>query len=97
MRLIDADAFVDEARSRIDMQDMYLPIHIKDMVLDEMPIVDALPVRHGEWLPIHHYIAGHEVVLGYICSECGNGALNAEGEDFLTDFCPNCGARMDEE
>lgn len=24
-----------------------------------------------------------------------NDALNAEGDDFLTDFCPNCGARMD--
>ena len=43
-RLIDADAFEEEARSRIDMQDLYLPIHIKDFVIDEMPTVDAVPV-----------------------------------------------------
>ena len=64
MRLIDADAFIEEARSRIDMQDMYLPIHIKEMVLDELPTVDAVPVikckdcrwwdygqnEYGEWI-----------------------------------------------
>lgn len=43
-RLIDADAFIEEARNRIDMQDLYLPVHIKEMVLDEMPTVDAVPV-----------------------------------------------------
>ena len=65
--------------------------------LSNQPIVDAVPVRHGKWLPKHHYIAGYEFVSGHICSECGNDALNAEGDDFLTDYCPNCGARMDEE
>lgn len=44
MRLIDADAFIEEARNRIDMQDMYLPVHIKEFVIDEMPTVDAVPV-----------------------------------------------------
>ena len=57
----------------------------------------AQPVRHGKWLPKHHYIAGYEFVSGHICSECGNDALNAEGDDFLTDYCPNCGAKMDGE
>ena len=59
--------------------------------------VEFAKVRHGKWLPKHHYIAGYEFVSGYICSECGNDALNAEGDDFLTDYCPNCGARMDDE
>ena len=63
--------------------------------LKELP--SAQPVRHGKWLPKHHYIAGYEFVSGHICSECGNDALNAEGDDFLTDYCPNCGALMDGE
>ena len=63
--------------------------------LKELP--SAQPVRHGKWLPKHHYIAGYEFVSGHICSECGNDALNAEGDDFLTDYCPNCGAKMDGE
>ena len=44
MRLIDADAFLEEARNRIDMQDVYLPIHIKELVIDEMPTIDAVQV-----------------------------------------------------
>lgn len=63
--------------------------------LNDAPTADVEPVRHGKWLPKHHYIAGYEFVSGHICSECGNDALNAEGDDFLTDFCPWCGARMD--
>lgn len=59
--------------------------------------VEFKKVRHGMWLPKHHYIAGHEFVSGHICSECGDDALNAEGDEFLTDYCPWCGARMDEE
>ena len=63
--------------------------------LKELP--SAQPVRHGKWLPKHHYIAGYEFVSGHICSECGNDALKAEGDAFLTDYCPHCGAKMDEE
>lgn len=59
--------------------------------------VEFTKVRRGKWLPKHHYIAGYEFVSGHICSECGGDALNAEGDDFLTDFCPNCGARMSED
>lgn len=44
MRIIDADAFLEEARNRIDMQDEYLPIHIKYFVIDEMPTIDAEPI-----------------------------------------------------
>lgn len=47
-RLIDADAFIEEARNRIDMQDLYLPVHIKEMVLDEMPTVEAIPIEFVE-------------------------------------------------
>lgn len=64
--------------------------------VEKQPTIDAAPVKHGMWLPKHHYIAGYEFVSGHICSECGNDALNAEGDDFLTEFCPNCGARMKE-
>lgn len=93
-RLIDADAIeyfpLDEVFNRNVM------IAYKKRI-DSMPTVDAEPVRHGMWLPKHHYIAGYEFVSGHICSECGDDALNAEGDEFLTDYCPNCGAKMDAE
>lgn len=44
MRLINADAFLEEARNKLDMQDVYLPIHIKELVIDEMPTIDAVQV-----------------------------------------------------
>ena len=50
--------------------------------VEVQPTVDAVPVRHGKW----------EVTPVYIkCSECG--------ESFMLipqNYCPNCGARMDE-
>ena len=51
------------------------------------------PVVHGEWK------AGGGI---YYCSECGEGALyryigsyNPDIYQKLTDYCPNCGAKMD--
>lgn len=41
-RLIDANAFEEECRKRIDMQELYLPVHIKEFVIDEMPEVEAI-------------------------------------------------------
>lgn len=54
---------------------------IKQM-LETLPTVDAVPVRHGKWVL--------DVSLWY-CSECG---LSYSYNDYA--FCPNCGARMDE-
>lgn len=37
MRLIDADKVLEFMRNKWDMQDMYLPIHFKELVIDEIP------------------------------------------------------------
>ena len=49
--------------------------------IDNAPTVDAEPVRHGYWID------------GWICSECGE-AFNTNGEAW--NYCPNCGAMMNE-
>lgn len=88
MRLIDADAFIEEARNRIDMQDEYLPIHIKYFVIDEMPTIDARPVKHGKWI----YEPKDAIEMMFTlpkCSECG--FYSADGMY----YCSCCGARMD--
>ena len=55
--------------------------------------------RHGQW--IYNIESGE-----YVCSACGENALSFRKdtlydidlyETCLTDYCPNCGARMDEE
>ncbi|MBR5316016.1 MAG: hypothetical protein IKU44_04415 [Firmicutes bacterium] len=62
------------------------------LVLAE-PTVDA--VVHGEW----EDDTGHlDSMKQYKCSECGKRPiLNHNWVSLLTNYCPNCGARMDGE
>ena len=50
-----------------------------------IPAADVAPVVHARWIPFHSEAAGD---IQY-CSACeiGFGAK--------TDYCPNCGAKMD--
>ena len=64
----------------------------------EVKGVDAVPVRHGKWIYGENE-SGHD---GYYCSQCGEHVRWRYGEediDFIRsyNYCPNCGARMDEE
>lgn len=49
MRLIDADALIKKIPTEMDMQELYLPIHFKEWLIDEAPTIDAVQVvRCGE-------------------------------------------------
>ena len=55
---------------------------IRDAVIDivcEYPTADVVEVRHGEWVGM----------WDYKCSVCN------EYSEYRTDYCPNCGAKMD--
>lgn len=65
---------------------------------------DVEPVRHGRWIPIRESemtgwnpeFAGRNPIGGYECSECGKFAVfDCNDEYVLSDFCPQCGAKMD--
>jgi len=62
----------------------------------EMPTVEAEPVKHGRW--IIDYAEGSKIYHAH-CSECNKEPDRNIGGDYyidkLSDFCPNCGARMD--
>lgn len=102
MRPIDADALIRDVESfNRPLCDDY---HMKDYVLDQIltdiknaPTIDAEPVRHGKWIPRYIKIAGRDYKHGMQCSVCAEPALDVEGDDYLTDYCPWCGARMDAE
>lgn len=51
--------------------------------IDELPVIEAEPIRHGRW----EFIGGYG--YQYRCSECITCA------ERKTQFCPNCGAKMD--
>lgn len=83
MRLIDADALIDE-----------LGISDEDIIFEGMlvdaPTIDVAPVRHGHWVESFKVNAPPTLRSRWICSWCGN--VQTYG---ATDYCPNCGARMD--
>lgn len=64
--------------------------------LEAVKSADVAPVRHGRWKekqPIEHYHMGESIAVryNYACSECGFI------EPRRHNYCPNCGAKMDEE
>lgn len=70
----------------------------------KIPAADVAPVVHGRWMPVYESemtgwnpaFAGQDPIGGYICSNCKHEAIfDCNDEYVLSDFCPNCGARMD--
>lgn len=55
-------------------------------------LADVAPVRHGRWVESFKVNAPPTLKERWICSWCGN--VQTYG---ITDYCPNCGARMDGE
>lgn len=94
MRLIDADALrkVHCEDCNYEEQEMCKsdPICATLMWLDEAPTIEAEPVKHGRWVDNGCYNT---------CSVCENSihAWNDDGDLQEFAYCPNCGAKMDEE
>lgn len=88
-RYIDADLILPEMESKLDMQELYLPVHFQEFIVDEIPTADVAPVRHGYWVK-----EKRDVLIHWHCSACKEcfylDKPNAE-------YCPHCGAKMDEE
>ena len=88
-RLIDADRIVyswvidndGEEHDGVTLQS----------IIDKMPTVDAEPVRHGHW--INHYDDLFPEESTQECSVCHAEQMGTMLND---NYCPNCGARMDE-
>ena len=93
MRLIDADAlakFIDYGHLNNPNEKLYSENDIREMI-DMMPTINAVPVRHGKW--IDGYILDEPIE---VCSECNTFyMLKFSGGGMR--YCPNCGARMDED
>lgn len=103
MRLVDADRALKIVESYRTTHGTTLGRHsgVADIIyeaLEKLPVIDAEPVRHGEWIESR---SSNGTPLCE-CSICRDSALsqdNAWGdpiEYYTTDFCPNCGAKMDE-
>ena len=89
MRLIDADA-LKEVFSDLLTEGYVATYGAVESRIALAPTIDAEPVKHGRWkherLPSTS--GGSYAVVR--CSVCGN-----QYPMYETDYCPNCGARMD--
>lgn len=61
-----------------------------DMLFCMLPAENVAPVRHGRWIDKGGYA---------VCMECGGrSGIQYDGVEpipLMTQFCPNCGAKMD--
>lgn len=54
---------------------------------------DIAEVKHGEWIHDENYESWADM---YICSACNHHALtDGDYRHTLSNYCPNCGAKMD--
>lgn len=59
--------------------------------LNKLPTAEVGPVKHGRWTPVTNGRGGFE------CSICHSYAPSyQDGVEWLSPYCPNCGARMTE-
>lgn len=77
---------------------------ISDVVAN-MPAADVQPLKRGYWKNIMMSEAtgwdlsltgGRDEVCETVCSVCGDCcAFGGDGDLYLSNYCPKCGARMD--
>lgn len=56
----------------------------------KLPAADVEPVRHGKWI-----IVEDEYFSYAKCPACGDEFTFWDGDCAITNYCPNCGAKMD--
>lgn len=87
MRLIDADTLKAEFTGNFQDKWHYTGIRA---IIDVAPTVEAVPVVHGHW--VERNIETPMFLYGE-CSECAF----EQSLSYYLNYCPNCGAKMDEE
>ena len=64
-------------------------------MLANLPAADVAPVRHGRWLTTDAY--PHHLYCSVCYKTYAKNAKWVNELDLPTNYCPNCGARMDKE
>ena len=64
-------------------------------MIENMPTVEAEPVKHGRWIWLKNYRdCEGDIYSQYKCSCCDFVVGNAYSIEDMTPFCGNCGADM---
>ncbi|MGM9640580.1 MAG: hypothetical protein ACI3V3_04365 [Faecousia sp.] len=77
---------------------MYRKICEAEIAIGKTPAADVAPVVHGQWDGEGDGYADGEIVLDvWYCSVCGYCIDDGTDDPhILPNYCPNCGARMDD-
>lgn len=89
MRLVDMDNLSFEIPEGTS-EEIKILTEVLQNVVSKFPVVDAKPVIHAHWE--QQYRSGLPVPFGLaVCSNCDCFSHRR------SDYCPNCGAIMDEQ
>lgn len=66
-----------------------------EFLLSNIPAADVVEVRHGRWLTTDAY--PHHLYCSVCYKTYAKNAKWVNELDLPTNYCPNCGARMDKE
>ena len=99
MRLIDAEAFLKTEIDRCGSAPLVGTCTSDNEYLSERlkkaPTIEIKPVVHAHWVTEQETEEINRYDLTYCCSACGHCDWDCtESEGF--EYCPNCGAKMDE-
>ena len=98
MRTIDADKLKEVLERNFGHTGGAL---VLTQLIDAQDTIQPEPHK-GHWEPIGmaEAVGGEAAMWGsaiayHVCSECREQALEEDGEEKLSDFCPHCGAKME--
>lgn len=92
-------AKMDEYISKQAFKEKYLCCgwlpEMSEKEFDDLPAADVVEVRHGRWMTTDAY--PHHLYCSVCYKTYAKNAKWVNELDLPTNYCPNCGARMDKE
>ena len=90
--------FIKDTRQRLphDSKDFFTRDNMLlnfEQIVSQMPTADVAEVRRGKWVEVVG-MAPPELHGLHFCSICKEFALQKRHKECLSDYCPNCGAKM---
>lgn len=85
-----------ERRKALMVGDKRVSVDAMKSFIKNRPSADVAPVVHGRWISWEQADNFIPSARRHECSACHDAAhVLVNGFELLSDYCPNCGARMD--
>lgn len=64
-------------------------------MIELLPAADVAEVKHGKWIEVQKENIWNDIVPVLECSACGKYTVGTREIMTKSNYCPNCGAKMD--